>query len=235
MRRKDRIIDADMRLYYDAIAGGYERVYAGADADASLFGHDAAAVGALLPGLVGKRHLDLACGTGFWLRFYHPSCESVVLVDRSERMLDECRKNVAALGIAAKASLKRADLFAPAFPAGTAFDSVLLGFIVSHLSPAEENSLFTNVRGVLVSGARFILIDSIRAAGRKRETIQRRTLPDGGSFRVRKRYLDEEELEAMGKRNGVSWRALFHGKAFILAEGEFMSPFDRLGKPSHNR
>jgi len=223
MRREDRIIDADMGLYYDAIAGGYERVYAGADADASLFGHDAAAVGALLPGLVGKRHLDLACGTGFWLRFHHAACEAVTLVDRSERMLAECRRNVAALGATAKASFLRADLIALPFPPGTAFDSVLLGFIVSHLAPAPEDRLFANVRGLLAPGGRVILVDSVRGPGRERETIHRRVLPDGRSFRVRKRYLDEDELETMGTRGGLKWRTLYKGKAFILAAGEFMS------------
>ncbi len=231
MTPSDNDIDHDMRRYYDAIAGDYERIYAAGDAGASLFGRDAAAVGALLPGLVGTRHLDLACGTGFWLRYCHAACGRVTLVDRSERMLDECRKTVAALRLGAKAELVRADLLALPFPVAGVFDSILIGFLLSHLAPAEEDRLFAGLGGILAPGGKIVLIDSAwnpeRPALSGKSSIQTRTLHDGPSFSVRKSYLDEEELRAMGERHGVAWRLLYKGKAFLLAMGIFSSPASR--------
>jgi SAM-dependent methyltransferase len=229
-----------MERYYDSVAPAYDRIYEGdGSGGETLFQHDAAAIGALLPALVGRRHVDLACGTGWWLQFYHRACERITLIDRSPRMLEECRKKIEALGLQSKTALLRADLLEDGvlqdydrkvdslslpFPPG-GYDSALLGFFWSHLTAAEEDRLIAGVRATLAPGGRLLLVDSAwspeRAAARQKSSVQARTLPDGRSFNVRKRYLDENDLKAMEARHGMSWRALYEGKAFLLAEGRF--------------
>jgi ubiquinone/menaquinone biosynthesis C-methylase UbiE len=216
-KSKNKSINESMSRYYDELAAEYELIYSG---DNTLFQHDAAVIAKFLPELVGPAHVDLACGTGYWLQFYHRSCERITLIDQSPRMLTACRAKIRSLDLESKASIVQADLLALPFPHGR-YDSALLGFFWSHLSLKEEARVFAGLRGMLAPNGRLILIDSAWKEGRERETVQTRSLADGKSYTVRKRYLDEGEIEAMEKRQRMAWRVLYRGKAFILAEGAF--------------
>jgi ubiquinone/menaquinone biosynthesis C-methylase UbiE len=219
-------IKASMHHYYEDRASEYELVYRGgwpaSIANPTLFQHDAAAIAGLLPGLVGDHHLDLACGTGYWLQFYHPSCRRITLVDQSANMLAECRHKITAADIDRKTEVIRADVLDHPLPRAT-FDSVLMGFLWSHLTEAEEKSVFNNVKAALRPGGRLILIDSAyspeRAATRPKRSVQTRTVTAGRAYLVRKHYLDETELRRMEKAYALGFDTRFSGKAFLLAVG----------------
>ncbi len=218
-----------MRRYYEDVAPEYELIYrgvrpAGRDATA-LIQHDADAMARLLGGLVGPDHLDLACGTGYWLTFYHPACRRITLVDQAESMLDECRKKTAAAGIEGKTTYVKADILAVDLPR-TAFDSVLLGFLWSHLTLNEEAILFRTIKEILRPGGRLLLIDSAWSADRAprhaRSVLQTRTTRAGKNYVIRKRYLDQDELSRLTEQYTMTCHVPFSGKAFMLSELKFM-------------
>jgi ubiquinone/menaquinone biosynthesis C-methylase UbiE len=224
----DREIAQSMRRYYEDVAPEYELIYrgvwpAGRD-DPSLFRHDADAMARFLGGLAGPDHLDLACGTGYWLTFYHPACRRITLVDQAESMLDECRKKVAAARISDKAEFIRADIFSVELPRAS-FDSVLLGFLWSHLTPGGEANLFQTIKNILRPGGRLLLIDSAWSADRAlrhaRSGLQTRTTRAGKNYTIRKRYLDQDELNRMATQYTMTCHTHFSGKAFMLSELKF--------------
>ena len=131
--------------------------------------------------------IDLACGTAYWLPHYAQRCSSITLFDQSENMLDQCRKKVAALGIADRCAVVRGDVFDYLFhPA--AYESALVGFLVSHVTEAQQEFFFAALSNVLVPGGRFLILDSAWGAqparfNAKAERQQRR-LNDGTSFEI---------------------------------------------------
>jgi ubiquinone/menaquinone biosynthesis C-methylase UbiE len=221
-------VNSSMRRYYEDRAPEYELIYQGgrpaAGNNPTLFQHDAAAVAKSLPGLAGPVHLDLACGTGYWLQCYHQSCRRITLVDQSAAMLTECRKKANAAGINDKCEFIQADVLLCQLPAA-AYDSALLGFLWSHLTPAEEARLFGALRAALRPGGRLLLVDSAwsaeRATTNKKSGVQTRTVAGGRNYLVRKRYLDEDELQRMTELYQMTFHTHFSGKAFMSSEGKF--------------
>jgi ubiquinone/menaquinone biosynthesis C-methylase UbiE len=130
----DSDIRRSMHRYYDERAPEYEEAYALGTGTASIptpdvFRAEVSRLAGIVERLAHGRLIDLACGTGFWLPCYVGRCSSITLFDQSERMLDECRKKIVALGIADRCSLARGDFFNHEFDRG-AYDFALVGFFL---------------------------------------------------------------------------------------------------------
>ena len=103
--------------------------------------------------------MDLACGTAYWLPYYAPNCSRVTLFDRSDRMLREARVKAHRLGIVDRCAFVQGDFFAHEFEPA-AYDAVLVGFFVSHLTEAQERLPFDALRIMLDASGRFLILDS---------------------------------------------------------------------------
>jgi hypothetical protein len=99
------------------------------------------------------------------------------------------------------------------------YDACMLGFLLSHLTVVETDALFARVRTVLRPQSELAVIDSAWSEARKRyrqrEGFERRSLADGRSFSIRKKYYDRPELELLLSRYGFAPRAMYAGSVFI--------------------
>ncbi len=195
-------MDADLRqrmlAYYDERAPEYDEAYTLGTGTASMPDPEVfKAEARVLSGIVGRiargRIMDLACGTAYWLSHYAPNCSRITLFDQSERMLAESRAKADRLGILDRCVFIQGDFFEQEFESNV-YDTVLIGFFLSHLTEAQEPLLFDTVRTLLDSSGRFLILDSAwsteRARFNAREERQPRRLNDGTAFEVYKRYCD---------------------------------------------
>ena len=104
-----------MLAYYNERASEYEEAYTlgtgtASIPDPSVFTTEVQSLASHVKRLARGRPIDVACGTGYWLPHYAPSCSSITLFDQSEAMLAECRKKIDALAIGDRCTLLRGDL-----------------------------------------------------------------------------------------------------------------------------
>lgn len=84
---------------------------------------------------------DLGCGTGWFARALAPLCSHLILVDRSQGMLDEARRKLEPLPPGTRVDLRRGEL--DALPiADEELDGAVVGLVLHHLAdlatPARE-------------------------------------------------------------------------------------------------
>ena len=217
-----------MYRYYDERAAEYDEFYAGGGPasiqDPEAYRKEVRRIATLLPAHIAGNHVDLACGTGFWMPYYHAKCLQITLVDQSEQMLRQCSLRAERLGIGDKIRIIRGDIFNYPFP-NSRYDSALIGFLISHLSDAEERRLFEILGRILRPNAKFVIIDSVwseeRAATRSRTGLQKRRLNDGRAFEIYKRYFTKEDLEDIARAHRVNLDVIHEGRVFITAVGAF--------------
>jgi SAM-dependent methyltransferase len=213
---------AELFAYYDARADGYEDFYQGKGAAIGPLAHeypvDTAGVSALLSSFGRGDAIDLACGTGFWLSAYGANSASVTLVDQSGPALAHCRQRVDALGLRSIATIIQGDLFEVSLPEAS-YDSCLLGFLLSHLTDPQIDALFERLQTILRPRSELVVIDSGWSEARRphcqRDSFERRPVPGGPSFMIRKKYYDRAELESLLLRHGFMPRAEYTGNVFI--------------------
>jgi ubiquinone/menaquinone biosynthesis C-methylase UbiE len=224
----DAALRDSMFRYYDERASEYEDAYVLGTGTASIpdpdvFRREATVLAGIVERFGRGRLIDLACGTGFWLPSYAPRCSHITLVDQSPRMLDECRKKVAALDAQARTDIVQADVLDyPVQPRSC--DSVLIGFLTSHLDDAGEVRLFERVKTVLDTDGRFLMLDSAWSLERARFNAkierQQRQLNDGTSFEIYKRYIDRQDIVEWTTKYGVSTSIEHFGTAFVVVSGQ---------------
>ena len=233
---------------YDERASEYEEAYVlgtgtASIPDPSVFQVEAALLGGVVQQFVQGRVIDLACGTAYWLPHYAERCSSITLFDQSENMLDQCKKKVAALEIADRCAIVRGDFFDYQF-SPAAYDSALVGFLVSHLTEAQQEFFFAALNHMLVPGGRFLILDSAWSAQRARFNAkverQQRRLNDGTLFEIYKRYLDEQDIAAWTDKYRVTLSIEHFGTAFLAVSGSLCdSPHDGgcrdRARPRHRR
>jgi demethylmenaquinone methyltransferase/2-methoxy-6-polyprenyl-1,4-benzoquinol methylase len=218
-----------MFRYYDGRASEYEDAYVKGTGTASIpdrevFRREAMVLAGIVERFAHGRLVDVACGTGYWLPHYADCCASVTLIDQSSRMLEECRQKVARLHVADRAALVQADVFDHAF-AQHAYDSALVGFLISHVTEEQERLLFERLHAMLDSDGRFLILESAWSPERARFNAkverQQRQLNDGSRFEVYKRYLDRQDVAGWADKYDVSVSVDYSGRAFIAVSGHF--------------
>lgn len=212
--------------YSDARASEYDKNYAGSGpasvSDPDAYREEVSTISRLLPQYIGGDHIDLACGTGFWLQFYEKNCHSITLIDQSERMLSECSKRIKELGIERKVHIIREDLFNYPFEQNR-YDSALIGLLIGLMTKPEERDFFDILKRILRPEGVFIIIDSVwskeRAATRSKTGIQKRVLHDGREFQIYKRYFDKRDFGHLANEHKLNLTVIFEGRAFMAAAG----------------
>lgn len=221
-----------MLTYYDERAPEYEEAYTLGTGTASISDPEVFKTEArVLAGIVGQitrgRIMDLACGTAYWLPHYAPHCSRITLFDQSGRMLGEGRAKATRLGVIDRCAFLQGDLFEQAFEQ-SAYDTVLVGFLLSHLTEAQEHLLFDAIRGMLDPAGRFLILDSAwspeRAHVNAKVERQPRRLNDGTLFEIYKRYCDRDDLSRWEREYGVRLGIEHFGAAFFAVSGTFNGP-----------
>ena len=166
--------------------------------------------------------MDLACGTAYWMPHYASNCSHITLFDQSERMLAEAREKVNRLGILDRCVLWRGDFFEQGFD-DKAYDTVLVGFFLSHLTEPQEALVFESLRRMLASGGQCLILESAwsteRAKVNAKVERQTRRLNDGTSFEIYKRYCDRDDIARWDKEHSFVPRVEHFGPAFCAVSG----------------
>jgi ubiquinone/menaquinone biosynthesis C-methylase UbiE len=212
----------EMFAYYEARADTYDEFYDGKGAAipalSGSYPVDTAGCLTLVSEVCRGHVLDLACGTGFWLRAYGRHCTAVTLIDQSSAVLERCRRRLDELKLRQIARVVQGDVFeVPLPPAG--FDAAMIGFFLSHLTDAQVARLFTRVREALRPDGLLAIVDSgwsdARAPLCQRDSFERRTTPDGRAFSIRKRYFTHQELEEILRAYGFRVESAYQGDVFL--------------------
>jgi ubiquinone/menaquinone biosynthesis C-methylase UbiE len=179
------VVDEQMRAYYVRRAPEYDDWWTGAGLfagrDRPGWHEEVRALVALLEALAPARTLDVACGTGFLTR--HLPGELSAL-DQSPQMLEIAGRRVP------DAELVEGDAVPLPFADDT-FERVFTSHFYGHLLPPERAAFLVEARRV---GGSLVVVDSARRRGVPAEEWQARTLSDGSSYRVFKRFLRGREL-----------------------------------------
>ncbi|HTY82408.1 MAG TPA: class I SAM-dependent methyltransferase, partial [Dehalococcoidales bacterium] len=180
-----------------------------------------------LSSILSGRCLDIACGTGFWLPYYHQNCSHITLIDQSEKMLAECARKIELSGIKDKAELINHEIFSYKFPKAR-YDCANIGFLISHFNDVEMEKFFTVLKSTLVPRGTFVITDSVwsgfyKSIGMKKEGMAPRSLFDGRKFQIYKTFFEREDIQDLGRRHGFDVDIKFFGEVFFLAAGRFIS------------
>lgn len=164
--------------------------------------------------------IDLGCGTAFWLPYYAGRCSRITLFDQSEAMLAAARRRAAEARVADRTATVAGDVLAHDFGPAR-FDSVLVGFLLSHLTDEEEARFFRLLTSLVKPCGAILILDSTwseaRARTRRKAGPQTRTLEDGREFLIYKKHFDQNDLVAMATTHGVKVAVEHFGKVFLAA------------------
>ncbi len=171
--------------YYDRRAPEYDDWYLGvglfAERDRAGFDIELEAVTTTIAGLPPANTLDVACGTGFLTRHLRGT---VTGLDASERMLEIASRHMPT------ATLVHGDGLALPFADDT-FDRILTGHFYGHLD-AEQRQRFRREAGRVAR--ELVVVDASRGHSPVPEEWSQRTLNDGSTWVVYKRYFDPADL-----------------------------------------
>lgn len=191
-----------MKQYYDTRAPEYDEWYRGTGLFAARErpGWDEA-VRSLerdLLALSPRRTLDVACGTGFLTRHLRGELTGL---DQSSRMLEIAAERVP------EATFVQGDALSLPF-AGSEFERVFTGHFYGHLEDRERERFLAEAFRV---APQLVVVDSATRPDQPPAQWQTRTLNDGSTFQVYKRYFDAEALAAEVGRGLV-----FHSSAWFV-------------------
>jgi ubiquinone/menaquinone biosynthesis C-methylase UbiE len=191
-----------MEPYYERRATEYDDWYLGtglfADRERPGWADEVQEVEELISSLPPARTLDVACGTGFITR-HVPG--RVIATDASAAMLAESRARH-------DHPLVRADAFALPFR-DDSFDRVFTGHFYGHLQPEQRARFLAESRRIAPT---LVVFDARLHDDVEPEQIQERTLNDGSSHHVFKRYFTASQLSSeLG-----DGRVLFEGRWFVM-------------------
>ena len=197
-----RVVDDEMRAYYERRAPEYDDWWLGRGRYAELerpgWHDEVEQLIGVLAGLPPARVLDVACGTGFLTRHLRGE---VTGLDQSASMLEITASRGAGIRTV------QGDAVPLPFADG-AFDRVLTGHFYGHLLPDERVAFLAEARRV--SGG-LVVVDSAERDGQPEEQWQERILNDGSSHRVYKRFFTGHGLAAELGGGTV----LFDGRWFV--------------------
>ena len=220
MEKQQALVD-----YYEERAPEYDELYSGRGpgiADPQAYIKDVAEISTICRAFGCGHLIDIGCGTGYWLQYYARNCREITLVDQSRNMLVQCKKRTNAIVPDIGVHFIKGNFFHLRF-LSRIFDTALMGFLISHLSEADEQTLFTKIKGILKPKADILWIDgswsALRQKSRKKEGLQTRTLNNGRSFSIFKRYFDEQDIKTIVEKYSLSLHSLYIGEVFFAAHG----------------
>jgi demethylmenaquinone methyltransferase/2-methoxy-6-polyprenyl-1,4-benzoquinol methylase len=189
-----------MPRYYAQRAAEYERVF-----DKPHRQPDIAALKAWLRAqFAGRRVLEVATGTGFWLPEATAEATAWLGTDINPEVLALAREKPLDFD---RVSFQLADAYAlPASLAACRFDAAFAGLWFSHVPVSRRAAWLAQLQACLAPGARVVLIDNRYVAGDSTPIVriddegngfQQRQLSDGSTHEVLKNFPTAAEFEAL--------------------------------------
>jgi ubiquinone/menaquinone biosynthesis C-methylase UbiE len=198
-----RVVDEQMRAYYDRRAVEYDDWWLGsglfAARDRPGRSEEVEQLVGIVQGLSPARVLDVACGTGFLTRHLRGE---VAALDQSARMVE------IAAGRLPHARVVEGDAVPLPFRDGE-FDRVFTSHFYGHLLFGEREAFLAEARRV---ARELVVVDAARRPDVGAEEWQERVLNDGSRHRVYKRFFTGAELA--GEVGGG--RVLHEGRWFVV-------------------
>jgi ubiquinone/menaquinone biosynthesis C-methylase UbiE len=180
-----RVIDDQMRGYYDQCAPEYDDWWLGtglfARRDRPGWSAEVSQLIGVLTKMPPARVLDVACGTGFLTR--HLRGDAVAL-DQSPQMVQVAAARMPGVRVV------QGDAVPLPF-SDQSFERVLTSHFYGHLLPGERDAFLSEARRV---GAELVVVDSALRKDLAAEEWQERTLNDGSRHRVYKRFFVGAQL-----------------------------------------
>ena len=179
-----------MAAYYAQRAAYYERVYAKPERQADL----RAMEGQVAQAFVGRRVLEIACGTGWWIPHGAARAAHWRATDLNPETMAVAR---AKPGLPVCVQFQTLDAYTLAGLGDEAFDAAFAGFWWSHVPLASLTPWLALLHSRLQPGARVLMLDNrdvpgsstpISRTDAEGNTYQRRPLADGSSHEVLKNY-----------------------------------------------
>jgi ubiquinone/menaquinone biosynthesis C-methylase UbiE len=188
---------SEMAHYYNERAGEYEQIYFRDNAARRKEIDDE--VVRVRELAVGKKILEIACGTGYWTQYLSQTAQHITAIDIAPQMLAEARKKPSVCPV----EFVHADL--NHLPMTCAkYDLIALGFWFSHHPRQEYDSLFSSLKSHLAPTGQIWMIDNNPPAeGPSQDyshrdehgnNYKKRRLSDGREFTIIKNYFSENEL-----------------------------------------
>lgn len=218
----DPSLRQSMNEYYDERAAEFDEIYTlgkppGSVKDPELYMKEARALATIVSAYCHGNLLDIPCGTGYWLGFYAENCSAITLVDQSENMLRESREKAGEHDVESISRFIRGDALEVRLE-DRSFDSVLVGFFLSHVTDRQMALFFRNLRNLLKPDGRVLILDSIWSPFRKsrpKEGTTNRRLNDGRQYEIYKRYFETADLDQMSKSYEMDFNLLHEGELYI--------------------
>jgi 2-polyprenyl-3-methyl-5-hydroxy-6-metoxy-1,4-benzoquinol methylase len=203
--------------YYEQRAAEYEDLYfrrgaydLGAERNAAWKAETDAAERALEEFAATGNVLEIACGTGLLTRFLVGTATTLTAVDAASATIELNRGRYAADHV----TYVLADVFSWEPAGGQRFDAIVFGFFLSHVPPERFEPFWNRLRGWLTPGGRVFFVDDVAARGGtyfgdvvegRSGYAHRRTLVDGRTFTIVKRFYDPAQL--VGMLDDLGWNA----------------------------
>lgn len=198
-----RVVDEQMRAYYDQRAVEYDDWWLGsglfAKRDRPGWAAEVEQVIGVVQQLLPARVLDVACGTGFLTRHLRGN---VAALDQSARMVDIAAARVP------HARVVKGDAVPLPFR-DAQFDRIFTSHFYGHLLPDERDAFLAEGRRVARD---LVVVDSARRPDVGAEEWQERVLNDGSRHRVYKRFFTGAELARELGRG----ETLHEGRWFVI-------------------
>ena len=223
---KYEMVKSMMMEYYDERAEEYDEIYEGkgpATCRPEVYAIDIEGIGKFAESFGKGNILDIACGSGYWLKFLYNKCGTFTFLDQSEQMLKECRLKAERFGITGRSRFIKSDILDYFFEETDRFDCAFIGFLLGHFTKTQEEVFFKKLKDILKPGAEILIIDSTwnkeRAKKLNKEDIVERRLNDGRTFKIYKKYFDEDDLPALLNNYGITVKDSFFGNTFAAVIG----------------
>jgi cyclopropane fatty-acyl-phospholipid synthase-like methyltransferase len=223
----DKNVYQNMMEYYNDRAQEHDEVYDGggpATLKKDSYIHDVNIIKDELSKFGNSHVADIACGAGYWLPWYIENCNALTLVDQSANMLNECKNRIEEMDLSAPIQYNQMDVLYDAYQ-GDYFDSVFVGFLLSHFEKDDELKILENIKSHSNRPFDIIIVDSIwnkarESANEIKEGKIERALNDGRKYSIYKKYFTLEDMIDLCSAAGIKIEEQFLGRAFILIKGK---------------
>lgn len=215
----------EQKTYYDERAGEYDNFwfrrgsYALDEPLASQWAMDAATTMGEVERFADGDVLELACGTGIFTDVLRRRANIVDALDASPAMLALNAERTAG---ATNVTYAQADLFD--WLPTRRYDRIFFGFWLSHVPDDLFETFWESVRGALAPGGEVLFVDSMPYRAKQGVVApadsdtavrtEQRTLDDGRTFRIVKRYWEPAAL--VERLSAAGWDARVEPSAHSL-------------------
>lgn len=206
--------DIDTARYYSERASYYERVYYKPERQTDLRNMETY----LSQAFMGRRVLEVACGTGWWTPYGALGAQAWLATDLNEETMDIARQKPLPEG---KVTFQMVDAYSLDGLGDGSFDGAFAGCWWSHVPLGRLSAWLEILHARMEPGAKVVMLDNsfvqtsnlpISRKDEEGNTYQIRTLDDGSTYEVVKNFPTEIEARHFlgGRAGNVRWIPFEH-------------------------